>query len=140
MKTKDGSILSTLDSLIESVNRMREESEKQRASLAGTVSSILLSIQAPAPAPAPVKKPFYINDVPFGNIFYRLKHNDPNVYMRLRPVSYLLNSTLVSESLANGKSMICNIVTGSCFFIEGSEEVSINVKKEEKEENEVVRK
>ena len=65
---------------------------------------------------------FYANSIPFGFRFKR-KGESLSTYLRARPVSFLLNSTLVSESLATGKVLTVNIETGSCFFIKGDEEV-----------------
>lgn len=56
-----------------------------------------------------------------GTYFYRQSTDRREIYMRLRPTSFLLNSTLVSEALSAGKSLICNVETGSTFFVLGSE-------------------
>lgn len=61
----------------------------------------------------------------FGEVFIR--NNDLSYYMRLRPVSYILNSSLVSEALSTGKVLVADLVTGGAFFIPGDDLVrSIN--------------
>lgn len=55
-----------------------------------------------------------------GTVFFR--QAEPNIrYMKLRPVSYILNSTLIAESLGSGKVLIANLGTGNTFFILGTE-------------------
>lgn len=66
-----------------------------------------------------------IGKVPFGTVFRRDRREDPDMYIRCRPTSFLLNSVLVSESLSSGKSLICNLNTGSTFFVQGSEPISV---------------
>ena len=58
-----------------------------------------------------------------GTYFYRQATDRREIYMRLRPTSYILNSTLVADSLSAGKSLICNVETGSTFFVLGNEPV-----------------
>lgn len=43
------------------------------------------------------------------------------VFIRTRPTSYLLNSSLISRALSDGKSLIVNLESGSLFIVEGSE-------------------
>ncbi len=70
------------------------------------------------------KPVFHVYDVPLGGRFYRQRIiNDKEMYLRLRPTSYLLNSTLVQENLTLGKVLVANLSTGSCYFILGSEEI-----------------
>ena len=64
-----------------------------------------------------------VSSLPAGTYFYRQATDRREIYMRLRPTSFLLNSTLVSDSLNSGKSLICNVETGSTFFVLGSEPV-----------------
>lgn len=62
-------------------------------------------------------------EVPFGGKFKRAGSND--LYIRVRPTSYLLNSTLVSDSLSRGRVMVVRLATHTCFFIEGDEQVKL---------------
>ena len=68
-----------------------------------------------------MKEP-YVTGVPFGTKFVR--EVDGQMYIRCRPTSFLLNSTLVADSLGSGKALICNLETGSTFFVVGSELVT----------------
>ena len=92
----------------------------QRVSTLQQIASKLfpeLSLQ-PLVTPVPTLQ---ARDMKFGQLFRR--KGLTGTFLRVRPVSYLLNSTLVSESLANGKVLIVNPENGSCFFITGDEEV-----------------
>ncbi len=45
-------------------------------------------------------------------------------YMRVKPVSFLLNSTLVSDALYSAKVFVVDIKAGTIFIIHGMEEVT----------------
>lgn len=51
------------------------------------------------------------------------RQNDQDFYMRIKPTSYLLNSSLVQENLNNGKPMILNMNQGTVYFIKADEMV-----------------
>lgn len=84
----------------------------------------ILSSAQPEQKPVDKKSPFVpVSSLKPGTYFYRQATDRREIYMRLRPVSFLLNSTLVSEALSAGKSLICNVETGSTFFVLGNEPV-----------------
>lgn len=87
-------------------------------------TSKILSASQPEQKPAEKKSPFvYVAALKPGTYFYRQSTDRREIFMRLRPASFLLNSTLVSEALSAGKSLICNVETGSTFFVLGNEPV-----------------
>lgn len=64
-----------------------------------------------------------INSVPFGVALKRI--SDRSTVMRVKPTSYLLNSTVVTDTLNKGNVFIVNLITGTLFGISGTEEVII---------------
>lgn len=95
---------------------------KDLASLHGKILGEVVNeiVDIKTPKKEEQKKP-RISDVFFGYAFKRMN----GMYcMRCRPTSYLLNSTLVSESLAAGKQLIMNVKEGTVFFVE-NEEISV---------------
>lgn len=64
-----------------------------------------------------------IKDAPFGEALSRKK--DKNTIMRVKPTSFLLNSTLVTEVLNRADVFIVNLSTGTLFSIAGAEEVEV---------------
>lgn len=59
-----------------------------------------------------------INQIPFGQTC-RLDGYDGYI-MRVKPVNYLLNSTLVSDVINRNKCFVVNIETGNMFIVEGT--------------------
>lgn len=64
-----------------------------------------------------------INRAPYGIPLTRKQ--DSSTIMRVKPTSFLLNSTLVTEVLNRADVFIVNVVTGTLFSIKGTEEVTI---------------
>ena len=64
------------------------------------------------------RRPLRISDVSYGHTF---KRKNGEYCIRVRPTSYLLNSTLVSESLCASKQLIVSVKAGTCFFVENEE-------------------
>lgn len=64
-----------------------------------------------------------INQAPYGVALKRIK--DSSTILRVKPTSFLLNSTLVTEVLNRSDVFIVNLVTGTLFSITGTEEVEI---------------
>lgn len=63
-----------------------------------------------------LKEPQYIaREIPFGEVF--LYKGD--VHMRVKPVSFLLNSTLVQENINAGKVFCVNMEKGTLHIIQG---------------------
>jgi len=62
------------------------------------------------------------NQVKTGQVFCR--QNDSDFYMRVKPTSFLLNSTLVGDKLNNGDVLVVNLYMATCYFIKGTEQVS----------------
>ena len=50
---------------------------------------------------------------------------DASIYIKLKPVSFLLNSSTVKYSISHNKALVADIETGACFFIPGDESVKI---------------
>lgn len=57
--------------------------------------------------------------IPVGTLCMRKN----KVFMRVAPRSYLLNSTLISDSLAAGKVFVTDMENGSLLVIKGDETV-----------------
>jgi hypothetical protein len=49
-------------------------------------------------------------------------------YMRVKPTHYLLNSTLICDSINKNKPLIVNLTNGSCYFLNDSEMVTLVTK------------
>jgi len=69
-----------------------------------------------------------LKDVPFGAHFVK-PGDDSQVYMRVKPVNWLLNSTLVNDCINKNKCFVVNIEKGTLFIMPGEKEVQrlINV-------------
>lgn len=77
-----------------------------------------LEIQLDSPSPT-------LSEIKHGETFFF--HGD--IYLKVRPVSFILNSSLVAENLARGKSFCVNLETGTLHCFEGSREVErVNAK------------
>ena len=114
MPTKKNASVETmqdsLDSLLQRVTILQEMASK-----------IFPNLVAPAVVINPEPPILYARDMHFAQTFRR--KGLTGIYMRARPVSFLLNSTLVSECLSTGKVLIVDMEKGSCFFIKGDEEI-----------------
>jgi len=64
-----------------------------------------------------------INQAPYGVALKRSQ--DKSTILRVKPTSFLLNSTLVTEVLNRSDVFIVNLVTGTLFSIVGTEEVEV---------------
>lgn len=53
-----------------------------------------------------------------------MRNGDPAIYMRVKPTSYLLNSSVVTDSINEGKPLVVNLLSGTCYFIRGNELVT----------------
>lgn len=73
--------------------------------------------------PSSKEKKLLISQAPYGIPFTRCQ--DSSTIMRVKPTSFLLNSTLVGEVLNRGDVFIVNLVTGTLFSIKGTEEVKL---------------
>lgn len=60
----------------------------------------------------------------WGRLFTRVK--DGKTYMRVRPVSYVLNSTLVQETLNEGKLFVVEVASGDLKIIPKEDKVTVN--------------
>lgn len=69
------------------------------------------------------KSVLLIKDAPFGVALKRA--SDKSTILRVKPTSFLLNSTLVTEVLNRADVFIVNLVTGTLFSISGTEEVEV---------------
>lgn len=63
-------------------------------------------------------------DTKWGRLFTRVK--DGKTYMRVRPMSYLLNSTLVQETLNEGKLFVVEVASGDLKILPKDEEVRMS--------------
>jgi len=61
-------------------------------------------------------------DLSAGQLFTRLRNSD--IFMKVRPASFLLNSTLVQTKLSEGATLVVNISQGTCHFISGEDVVN----------------
>lgn len=62
-------------------------------------------------------------DVPLLAKFVRTKNTD--VYIRVVPSSFLMNSKLIQENMNKDKVLVVDTYTGECFFILGGEYVTL---------------
>lgn len=69
------------------------------------------------------KSVLLIKDASFGIALKRA--SDKSTILRVKPTSFLLNSTLVAEVLNRADVFIVNLVTGTLFSIQGTEEVEV---------------
>ena len=53
------------------------------------------------------------------------RNNEKDIFIKLKPTSYLLNSNLVGDSLNARKVLIANLMKGTCYFIPGEELVTL---------------
>lgn len=60
-----------------------------------------------------------LSEVPVKTVFCR--HDNKDYFIRVKPVSYLLNSTLVQDKLASGFCIIVSMTSGTMYFAKGSE-------------------
>lgn len=51
------------------------------------------------------------------------RSGDSDFFMRVRPVSFMLNSTLVQENLNKGNPLVLNMNNGNVYFIKPTEGV-----------------
>ena len=70
-----------------------------------------------------LKQSLTINQAPYGVALKRIK--DASTILRVKPTSFLLNSTLVADVLNRSDVFIVNLVTGTLFSIAGAEEVEV---------------
>ena len=52
-------------------------------------------------------------------VFKRANSNDP--FIRVKPVNYLLNSSLICDKLNRGDPLVVNLALGTLYFIDGEE-------------------
>lgn len=60
-----------------------------------------------------------LRSTPYGEI---ISYNGKYL-MRLKPTSFLLNSTLIADVLNRADCIVCNIETGTVYVMEGDKEV-----------------
>ena len=70
-----------------------------------------------------IPKKLTIKDTAYGIALMRKK--DKTTIMKVKPTSFLLNSTLIADQLNKSSAFIVNLVTGTLFVIEGDEEVRV---------------
>lgn len=70
--------------------------------------------------------------VPNGLVLRQIKHGVPfkftdadGVFMRVKPVNYLLNSSLITDCINRNKVMVVSLEKGTCFIAEGDRSVEI---------------
>lgn len=69
------------------------------------------------------KSVLLIKDAPFGVALKRA--SDKSTILRVKPTSFILNSTLVADVRNRADVFIVNLVTGTLFSIQGTEEVEV---------------
>lgn len=47
------------------------------------------------------------------------------IYIRVKPVNYLLNSSLITDCINRGKVIVVNLNKGTTFVIEGTREIAL---------------
>ena len=57
----------------------------------------------------------------FGSVFGRKRRS--SYYMRIKPVNYLLNSTLIVDKINSGDVLVVKLDTATAAFIDGNEVV-----------------
>lgn len=62
-----------------------------------------------------------LGKIPFGAIFLF----DNTLFMRVKPVGWMLNSTIFQEKLGDGYAVVVNIETGQLKFLKGTEKVEL---------------
>lgn len=60
-----------------------------------------------------------VSDTEVLDVFTRKE--DSAYYMRVKPVSYFLNSTMVQDKLAAGFVIVISLTTGTMYWIKGTE-------------------
>lgn len=65
-----------------------------------------------------------VSDILPGTTFTR-GSADSSVYVKLKPVSFLLKSNTVKYSVERGKALVADIETGAAFFIPGDEPITV---------------
>ena len=64
-----------------------------------------------------------INQLPFGKAF-RFERSG-QIHIRVKPVNYLLNSTLLTDVINRGKCIVSNVEKGTVYVVEGDREVMV---------------
>lgn len=72
---------------------------------------------------------FILEDIPSSSLAKEVKVGDcfkrnGEIMMRVKPVSYILNSTLVSDAMTAGKIFVVNISKGTLLIIPGDDEIT----------------
>jgi hypothetical protein len=70
-------------------------------------------------APRIVEEAIPVRSLAAGDAF--LRNNTEGLCIRLKPTSYILNSSLVVDSIDRGQVLIANVIKGTCYFIPGEE-------------------
>ncbi len=63
-----------------------------------------------------------VEQLPFGIPFrftVRLKNQSPDIHIRVKPVNYLLNSSLVCDVISRHKCFVVNLNKGTLYIVEG---------------------
>lgn len=63
------------------------------------------------------------SDLEYCEVFMRKGSTVGLYFMRVKPISYLLNSSLVQDKLASGHILVVGLENGSLYFIGGTEPV-----------------
>lgn len=75
----------------------------------------------PAKSESKVKR---LKDIRHGTTFYK-KGDYSRLLMKVKPVNYLLNSTLITDKIVYGDCMVVALASGTVYFTDGTCEVDI---------------
>lgn len=65
-----------------------------------------------------------IKDLRHGTCFYK-KGDYSRLLMKVKPVNYLLNSTLITDKIVYGDCMVVALASGTVYFTDGTCEVDV---------------
>lgn len=90
-----------------------------------------VEFEFPDVAPTTLPK---LSSIPFGKPFIFKLGNKSQPLIKVKPVNFLCNSSLLSDVFARGDCVVCNLTKGTVFVSPGTREVelieaSIKVKK-----------
>lgn len=67
--------------------------------------------------------PITVKFAQFGKPFKMINGGFDDIFIRVKPVNYLLNSTLLNDVINRGKCVVCNIRKGTIFVVEGDRRI-----------------
>lgn len=79
----------------------------------------IITITKKIPAASKYSK---LHNIPHGSTFY--KKNEPlRLLMKVKPVNFLLNSTLVNEAINRRDCLVISVYSGTLYITDGDSEV-----------------